>query len=185
LNYPIFSVMFVCMVASVIFQARFLSQACNLHDPSLAACVNYIFSTVSAVVADVNLLVTAKVKENPIFSHLGAIFYLEFQNEDVLHICMFLLGSALCFLGVFLVTKHRKNAKIFEPYVTMDMANGVPTIHDSGLVVQPDFNGSFSYGALVNNDGVAPATLPVNLEQPAVTVRGTNAPPGQPNLKTE
>ncbi|MEQ2271918.1 hypothetical protein XENORESO_011253 [Xenotaenia resolanae] len=73
LNYPIFSVMFVCMVASVIFQARFLSQACNLHDPSLAACVNYIFSTVSAVVA-------------------GAIFYLEFQNEDVLHICMFLLG---------------------------------------------------------------------------------------------
>uniref|UniRef100_A0A3Q2P0X6 NIPA like domain containing 3 n=1 Tax=Fundulus heteroclitus TaxID=8078 RepID=A0A3Q2P0X6_FUNHE len=154
LDYPIFSVMFVCMVASVVFQARFLSQACNLHDSSLAACVNYIFSTVFAVVA-------------------GAVFYLEFQNEDVLHICMFLLGSALCFLGVFLVTKYRKKAKLFEPYVTMDVAKGVPTIHDNGLVVQPDYNGSFSYGALVNNDGVAPATLPVNLEHPCGSV-----PPG-------
>ncbi|XP_036006780.1 NIPA-like protein 3 [Fundulus heteroclitus] len=166
LDYPIFSVMFVCMVASVVFQARFLSQACNLHDSSLAACVNYIFSTVFAVVA-------------------GAVFYLEFQNEDVLHICMFLLGSALCFLGVFLVTKYRKKAKLFEPYVTMDVAKGVPTIHDNGLVVQPDYNGSFSYGALVNNDGVAPATLPVNLEHPAVTVRGTDSPPGRTNLKMD
>ncbi|KAM4540807.1 NIPA-like protein 3 [Fundulus diaphanus] len=166
LDYPIFSVMFVCMVASVVFQARFLSQACNLHDSSLAACVNYIFSTVFAVVA-------------------GAVFYLEFQNEDVLHICMFLLGSALCFLGVFLVTKYRKKAKLFEPYVTMDVAQGVPTIHDNGLVVQPDYSGSFSYGALVNNDGVAPATLPVNLEHPAVTVRGTDSPPGRTNLKMD
>lgn len=167
LDYPIFSVMFVCMVASVVFQARFLSQACNLHDPSLAACVNYIFSTFFAVVA-------------------GAVFYLEFKKEDVLHICMFLLGSALCFLGVFLVTKRRKKAKIFEPYVTMDMANGVPTIHDNGLVVQPDFNGSFSYGTLtVNNDGVAPATLPVSLEQPPVTVRGTDPRRGQPDLKKD
>lgn len=49
--------------------------------------------------------------------------------------------------------------------------SGVPTIHDKGLVVQPDFNGSFSYGALVNNDGVAPANLPVNLEQPSVSSR--------------
>uniref|UniRef100_A0A096LTS5 NIPA like domain containing 3 n=1 Tax=Poecilia formosa TaxID=48698 RepID=A0A096LTS5_POEFO len=167
LDYPIFSVMFVCMVASVIFQARFLSQACNLHDPSLAACVNYIFSTIFAVVA------------------VGAVFYLEFQKEDVLHICMFLLGSALCFLGVFLVTKSRKKAKMFEPYVTMDVANGVPTIHDNGLAVQPDYNGSFSYGALVNNDGVAPTTLPVNLEHPTVTVRGTDPPHGQSDLKKD
>ncbi|XP_038134090.1 NIPA-like protein 3 [Cyprinodon tularosa] len=166
LDYPIFTVMFVCMVASVVFQARFLSQACNLHDPSLAACINYIFSTCLAVVA-------------------GAVFYLEFLNEDVLHICMFVLGSALCFLGVFLVTKYRKKPKIFEPYVTMDMAKGVPTIHDNGLVVQPDFNGSFSYGSLVNNDGVAPASLPVNLEHPVVTVRGTDAPHGHPDLKED
>ncbi|XP_053191639.1 NIPA-like protein 3 [Scomber japonicus] len=152
LNYPIFSVMFVCMVASVIFQARFLSQACKLYNSSLIASVNYILSTIFAVTA-------------------GAVFYLEFKKEDILHICLYLLGSAACFLGVFLITKNRKRTKTFEPYVTMNMSNGVPTIHDKGLVVQPDFNGSFSYGALVNNDGVAPANLPVNLEQPSVSSR--------------
>lgn len=163
LNYPIFSVMFVCMVASVIFQAKFLSQACKLHDSSLIASVNYILSTLFAVVA-------------------GAVFYLEFKNEDVLHICMFLLGTALCFLGVFLITKNRKKAKTFEPYVTMDMTNGVPTIHDKGLV---DFNGSFSYGTLVNNDGVAPAPLPENVEQPPVSSGSAGASQDLPDLKRD
>uniref|UniRef100_A0A1A8GZ25 NIPA-like domain containing 3 n=1 Tax=Nothobranchius korthausae TaxID=1143690 RepID=A0A1A8GZ25_9TELE len=164
LSDPIFSIMFVCMVASVVFQARFLSQASRLHDSSLVACVNYILSTLFAVVA-------------------GAVFYLEFNNEDVLHISMFVLGSALCFLGVFLMTKSRKKNKIFEPYVTMDMANGVPTIHDKGLVVQPDYNGSFSYGTLVNNDGVAAATLPANLEYPSVSVMTSD--PDRPGLKED
>ncbi|XP_074516005.1 NIPA-like protein 3 isoform X2 [Sebastes fasciatus] len=104
LDYPIFSVMLVCMVASVVFQARFLSQACQLYDSSLIASVNYILSTVLAIIA-------------------GAVFYVEFKNEDALHICMFLLGSAFCFLGVFLITRNRKKAKTFEPYVTMDVAN--------------------------------------------------------------
>ncbi|XP_068437190.1 NIPA-like protein 3 isoform X2 [Clinocottus analis] len=104
LGYPIFSVMFVCMVASVVFQAKFLSQACQLYDPSLVAGVNYSLSTIVAMVA-------------------GAVFYVEFKNEDVLHICMFLLGSAFCFLGVFLITKNRKRTKTFEPYVTMDMVS--------------------------------------------------------------
>uniref|UniRef100_A0A3Q3EJP1 NIPA like domain containing 3 n=1 Tax=Labrus bergylta TaxID=56723 RepID=A0A3Q3EJP1_9LABR len=162
LDYPIFSVMFVCMVASVIFQANFLSQACKLHDSCLIASVNYILSTVFAVVA-------------------GAVFYLEFKNEDILHICI----TAFCFLGVYLITKNRKKSKSFEPYVTMDMANGVPVIHDKGLVVQPDFNGSFSYGALVNNDGVAPAALPVKLEQPPVRSRSPDGSHGHPDLKTD
>lgn len=166
LDYPIFSVMFVCMVASVVFQASFLSQACKLHDSSLIASFNYILSTVLAVVA-------------------GAVFYLEFNKEDILHICMFLLGSAFCFLGVFLITKNRKKTKNFEPYVTMDMVNGVPTIHDKGLVVQPDSNGSFSYGALVNNDGAAPATHSVNLELTPVRSRSTEASRGQPDLKRD
>ncbi|XP_069576533.1 NIPA-like protein 3 [Brachyistius frenatus] len=166
LDSPIFSVMFVCMVASVVFQARFLSQACKLHDSSQIASVNYILSTIFAVVA-------------------GAVFYWEFNNEDVLHICMFLLGSAFCFLGVFLITKSKKKNKTFEPYVTMDVANGVPTIHEKGLVTQPDFNGSFSYGALVNNDGAAPATQPVNLQQPPAGSRSTDASRGQPDLKKD
>ncbi|KAJ8332238.1 hypothetical protein SKAU_G00427830 [Synaphobranchus kaupii] len=156
LTYPIFYIMFVCMVATVVFQATFLSQASHWHDSSLIACVNYILSTTFAIVA-------------------GAIFYLEFNHEDVLHICMFLLGCAVCFLGVFLITKNRKKAKAFEPYVTMDMTQGVPTIHDKGPVRQPDFNGSFSYGSLVNNDGLTPATLPV-----AVTPNSNSAPYSAP-----
>ncbi|XP_070776428.1 NIPA-like protein 3 [Enoplosus armatus] len=166
LDYPIFSVMFVCMVASVVFQAGFLSQACKLYDSSMIASINYILSTFLAVVA-------------------GAVFYLEFENEDVLHICMFLLGSVFCFLGVFLITKNRKRTKTFEPYVTMDMTNGVPIIHDKGPVIQPDFSGSFSYGALVNNDGVAPASLPVNMEPPPVSSRFNDASHGLPNLKQD
>ncbi|XP_041668743.1 NIPA-like protein 3 [Cheilinus undulatus] len=164
LDYPIFYVMFVCMVASVVFQASFLSQASKLYDSCLIAGVNYILSTVFAVVA-------------------GAVFYVEFKNENALHICMFLLGTVLCFLGVLLITKNRKRNKTFEPYVTMDMANGVPVIHNKALVVQPDFNGSFSYGALVNNDGVAPAALPAKLENPPVRCRTPDA--AQPDLKTD
>uniref|UniRef100_A0AAX7SQU2 NIPA like domain containing 3 n=1 Tax=Astatotilapia calliptera TaxID=8154 RepID=A0AAX7SQU2_ASTCA len=166
LNYPIFSVMFVCMVASAIFQAGFLSQACKLHDSSLVASVNYILSTFFAVLA-------------------GAVFYLEFSNEDILHICMFLLGSAVCFLGVFLITKTKKKARIFEPCVTLNMSNGVPTIHDKGPVIQPDYSGSFSYGTLVNNNGVAPAPLPVHLETPPLGPRTSDASQGHPAIKRD
>ncbi|XP_060938597.1 NIPA-like protein 3 [Limanda limanda] len=167
LDDPIFSVMFVCMLASVVFQARFLSQACRLHDSSLIASVNYILSTSFAIAA-------------------GAVFYFEFKNEDVLHICMFLLGTVFCFLGVFLITKNRRRTKTFEPYVTMDMTNGVPTIHDKGPSIQPEFTGSFTYGALVNNDGVLPATLPVaNLEQPPVGFGPADASIHPPGLKKD
>ncbi|KAI4897037.1 hypothetical protein NFI96_014394 [Prochilodus magdalenae] len=162
LSYPIFYVMFVCMVATVVFQASFLAQASHLYDSSLIACMNYVLSTVFAVAA-------------------GAIFYLEFNHEDVLHICMFLLGCGVCFLGVFLITKNKKKAKAFEPYVTMDMVKGIPTVHEKGWAVQPDYNGSFSYGALVNNDSVAPAALPpMNHDNLAVTPG-----PGHPYQPTE
>uniref|UniRef100_I3J6D8 NIPA like domain containing 3 n=1 Tax=Oreochromis niloticus TaxID=8128 RepID=I3J6D8_ORENI len=147
LNYPIFSVMFVCMVASAIFQAGFLSQACKLHDSSLVASVNYIFSTIFAVLA-------------------GAVFYLEFNKEDILHICMFLLGCV-------------KNLCLSVPL------SGVPTIHDKGLVIQPDYSGSFSYGTLVNNNGVTPAPLPVHLETPPLGPRSSDASQGHPGIKRD
>ncbi|XP_062326084.1 NIPA-like protein 3 [Osmerus eperlanus] len=147
-TYPIFYIMLVVMVASVVFQATFLSQACQLYDSSLIASINYILSTCFAILG-------------------GAIFYLEFYQEDILHICLFLLGCCACFLGVFLITRNRKKVKAFEPYVTMDMVQGVPTIHDRGWGA--DTSGSFTYGALVNNDLVAPgapATLPLDQEKP-------------------
>ncbi|KAL4624160.1 NIPA-like protein 3 [Arapaima gigas] len=146
LTYPIFYVMFVCMVATVVFQASFLSQATHLYDSSMITSVNYILSTAFAIVA-------------------GAVFYLEFNHESVLHICMFLLGCVICFLGVFLVTQNKRKTKAFEPYVTMDMMQGVPTIHNKAHTVQPDYNGSFSYGTLVNSDTTIPVTLPAVPEQ--------------------
>lgn len=164
LVYPIFYVMFVCMCSSVVFQARFLSQACALYDSCLIASVNYIISTFFAILA-------------------GAMFYEELNHEDILHISMFLLGTAICFLGAFLITRNRKRTKGFEPYVTMDMANGVPTIHDQRSAVQPGYNGSFSYGALENNDSVTPAPLPVDLQPPPVS--SLQPSPKLTNLKTD
>ncbi|XP_054653406.1 NIPA-like protein 3 [Dunckerocampus dactyliophorus] len=165
LDYPIFSVMFVCMVATVIFQARFLSQACKLYDACLIASMNYILSTIFAVLA-------------------GAVFYLEFKNEDVLHISMFLLGTAACFLGVFLITKNRKRSKTFEPYVTINMSNGVPTIHNTSPEVPPDFSGTFSYGALVN-DSTSSTHQPVNVEQPTSSTRPTGVANEAPDGKED
>uniref|UniRef100_A0A8D1BGB2 NIPA-like protein 3 n=1 Tax=Sus scrofa TaxID=9823 RepID=A0A8D1BGB2_PIG len=150
LDYPIFYVMFVCMVATAIYQAAFLGQASQMYDSSLIASVGYILSTTVAITA-------------------GAIFYLDFLGEDVLHVCMFALGCLIAFLGVFLITRNRKKAIPFEPYISMDAMPGMQNMHDKGMTVQPDLKASFSYGALENNDNIseiyAPATLPVMQEE--------------------
>ncbi|KAJ8289472.1 hypothetical protein GJAV_G00001680 [Gymnothorax javanicus] len=165
LSYPIFYVMFVSMVTTVVFQATFLSQASQRFDSSLIASVNYMLSTIFAIAA-------------------GAIFYLEFNHEDVLHICMFLLGCGICFLGVVMITRNRKKGQTFEPYVTMDMAQGVPTIHDK-RGVQPEYNGSFSYGSLVNNDNASPASLPMGQEQTLASPNSDSAPYQSADLKQD
>ncbi|ERE82307.1 NIPA-like protein 3 [Cricetulus griseus] len=150
LDYPIFYVMFVCMVASAIYQATFLSQASQIYDSSLIASVGYILSTTAAITA-------------------GAIFYLDFLGEEALHICMFALGCLIAFLGVFLITRNRKKAIPFEPYISMDAMPGMQDMHAKGTTVQPDLKASFSYGALENNDNISeiytPATLPVMQEE--------------------
>ncbi|XP_018101878.1 NIPA-like protein 3 isoform X2 [Xenopus laevis] len=148
LGYPIFYIMFVCMVATAIAQASYLSQASQLYDYALIASVNYILSTSIAICA-------------------GAIFYVDFLGEDVLHLCMFSLGCLLAFLGAFLITRTGKKKKTFEPYVTMSSLPGLQSMYDNGNAVQPEF-GSFSYGALQNNDMsemYSPATLPVVNEE--------------------
>ncbi|XP_027697241.1 NIPA-like protein 3 isoform X2 [Vombatus ursinus] len=160
LDYPIFYVMLVCMVATAVYQAAFLSQATQLYDSSLIASVGYILSTTIAITA-------------------GATFYLDFIGEDALHICMFALGCLVAFLGVFLITRNRKKAIPFEPYISMDAMPGMQNIHDKGMTVQPDLKASFSYGALENNDNVSeiytPATLPVMQEEHGS--RAISAPP--------
>ncbi|KAK7903860.1 hypothetical protein WMY93_016467 [Mugilogobius chulae] len=147
--------------------------------------------TVKAVSAMLVLTIEGSMQlEYPIFyvmlvcmSHQWSSLYEEFKHEDVLHICMFLLGVVICFLGAFLITRNRKRTKAFEPYVTMDMANGVPTLHCKRSVVQPE--GSFSYGALVNNDSVAPAPLPARLQPPPVSSHSAHASPSPLDLKTD
>lgn len=149
LGYPIFYIMCVCMVATATAQASFLSQASELYDSALIASVNYIMSTSLAISA-------------------GAVFYVDFRNEDVLHLCMFALGCLIAFLGVFLITRNRKKTKAFEPYVAINSMPGVINMHD-GSTIQPDFGSSFSYGALQSNDSLSeiytPATLPVVSEE--------------------
>ncbi|XP_073428638.1 NIPA-like protein 3 isoform X2 [Dendrobates tinctorius] len=154
LGYPIFYIMVVCMVATAIAQASFLSQASQLYDSALIASVNYIMSTTLAITA-------------------GAVFYVDFRNEDVLHVCMFALGCLIAFLGVFLITRNRKKTKAFEPYVAFNALPGVISMHDNGSTIQPDFGSSFSYGALQSNDSLSeiytPATLPVVSEEASST----------------
>ncbi|XP_073521907.1 NIPA-like protein 3 isoform X1 [Phyllobates terribilis] len=150
LGYPIFYIMIVCMVATAIAQGSFLSQASQLYDSALIASVNYIMSTTLALTA-------------------GAVFYVDFRNEDVLHVCMFALGCLIAFLGVFFITRNRKKTKAFEPYVAFNALPGVISMHDNGSTIQPDFGSSFSYGALQSNDSLSeiytPATLPVVSEE--------------------
>ncbi|XP_050010685.1 NIPA-like protein 3 isoform X2 [Alexandromys fortis] len=133
-----------------IFYVMFLSQASQIYDSSLIASIGYILSTTAAITA-------------------GAIFYLDFLGEEALHVCMFALGCLIAFLGVFLITRNRKKAIPFEPYISMDAMPGMPDMHAKGTTVQPDLKASFSYGALENNDSISeiytPATLPVMQEE--------------------
>ncbi|XP_053556722.1 NIPA-like protein 3 [Bombina bombina] len=150
LRYPIFYIMVVCMVATAVAQASFLTQASQLYDSALIASVNYILFTTIAISA-------------------GAVFYLDFRGENVLHVSMCALGCLIAFLGVFLITRNRKKSKSFEPYVAMNSMPGLHSMYDNGLAIQPDFGTSFSYGALESNDSLseiyAPATLPVVPEE--------------------
>lgn len=94
-----------------------------------------------------------------------------------LMVCVF-IQNILNLTDLFVIVGH---SCLLEHYLSF-LLPGVPTIHDKGLV---DFNGSFSYGTLVNNDGVAPANLPVNLKQPPVTATSTDAPHGPDDLKKD
>ncbi|XP_072358555.1 NIPA-like protein 3 isoform X1 [Scyliorhinus torazame] len=133
LTYPIFYVMLVCMIATAVYQAAFLHEVSMLYDASQIASLSYILSTVIAVIA-------------------GATFYLEFRGTDALHICMFIFGSCLAFLGVFLIAKSKKKMT-FEPYAMIDVIPGLRSIFDKNPV-QPELSSSLSYGTLENTTDI-------------------------------
>lgn len=61
-------------------------QAMQLYNVSDVVPVNFIFFTVSAILA-------------------GNIFYQEFYGVPVLRVCMFLFGCCLSFIGVYIISQ--------------------------------------------------------------------------------
>nr|XP_035133510.1 NIPA-like protein 2 isoform X3 [Callithrix jacchus] len=74
LTYPIFYIMFVIMIASCVFQVKFLNQATKLYNMTTVVPVNHIFFTISAITA-------------------GIIFYQEFLGAAFLAVFIYLFGE--------------------------------------------------------------------------------------------
>uniref|UniRef100_G1Q035 NIPA like domain containing 2 n=1 Tax=Myotis lucifugus TaxID=59463 RepID=G1Q035_MYOLU len=51
LTYPIFYIMLIIMIASCVFQVKFLNQATNLYSTATVVPINHIFFTTSAIIA--------------------------------------------------------------------------------------------------------------------------------------
>ncbi|KFO35244.1 NIPA-like protein 2 [Fukomys damarensis] len=124
LTYPIFYIMFVIMIASCVFQVKFLNQAMKLYNTTAVVPVNHIFFTTSAIIA-------------------GIIFYQEFLGAAFLTIFIYLFGCFLSFLGVFLVTRNREKEHLQQSFIDFGNIPGKQMLDK----VQPDSNG-LSYGAL-------------------------------------
>uniref|UniRef100_A0A8C5JWD2 NIPA-like domain containing 2 n=1 Tax=Jaculus jaculus TaxID=51337 RepID=A0A8C5JWD2_JACJA len=98
LTYPIFYIMFIIMIASCVFQVKFLNQAMKLYAATTVVPVNHIFFTTSAIVA-------------------GIIFYQEFLGAALLTVFIYFFGCFLSFLGVFLVTRNREKEHLQQSYI--------------------------------------------------------------------
>ncbi|XP_075703789.1 NIPA-like protein 2 isoform X1 [Rhinoderma darwinii] len=126
LTYAIFYVMAVAMVASCVFQVKFLNQAMQLYNATEVVPINYVFFTTSAILA-------------------GIIFYQEFRDAALLNIFMFIFGCLLSFLGVFLIARNQEKHNFQEPYINFGEIPGKETVDK----IQPNSN-SITYGALLN-----------------------------------
>ncbi|XP_056378341.1 NIPA-like protein 2 isoform X2 [Hyla sarda] len=126
LTYAIFYVMAVAMVASCVFQVKFLNQAMQLYNATEVVPINYVFFTTSAILA-------------------GIIFYQEFRDAGLLNIFMFIFGCLLSFLGVFLIARNQEKSTFQEPYINFGEIPGMETVDK----IQPNAN-SITYGTLLN-----------------------------------
>ncbi|XP_052017315.1 NIPA-like protein 2 isoform X2 [Apodemus sylvaticus] len=124
LTYAIFYVMLVIMVASCVFQVKFLNQATELYTMTTVVPVNHVFFTTSAIIA-------------------GIIFYQEFLGAAFLTVFIYLFGCFLSFLGVFLVTRNREKEHLQQSFVDLGNIPGKQMLDR----IQPDSNG-LSYGTL-------------------------------------
>ncbi|XP_045661836.1 NIPA-like protein 2 isoform X1 [Ursus americanus] len=124
LTYPIFYIMFIIMIASCVFQVKFLHQATKLYDTTIVVPVNHVLFTTSAVIA-------------------GIIFYQEFLGAAFLTVFIYFFGCLLSFLGVFLVTRNREKEHLPQSYIDFGNIPGKQMLDK----IQPDSNG-LSYGTL-------------------------------------
>ncbi|OBS57496.1 hypothetical protein A6R68_11378 [Neotoma lepida] len=74
LTYAIFYIMLVIMIASCVFQVKFLNQATKLYTMTTVVPVNHVFFTTSAIMA-------------------GIIFYQEFLGAAFLTVFIYLFGQ--------------------------------------------------------------------------------------------
>ncbi|KAG8441793.1 hypothetical protein GDO86_010827 [Hymenochirus boettgeri] len=124
LTYPIFYVMLVIMIASCVFQVKFLNQAMQLYNATEVVPINFVFFTTSAILA-------------------GVVFYQEFSGASVFNILMFIFGCVLSFFGVFLISRNQHKSDPQEPYINIGEIPGKETIN----AIQPNPT-SISYGTL-------------------------------------
>ncbi|XP_031214085.1 NIPA-like protein 2 [Mastomys coucha] len=124
LTYAIFYIMLVIMIASCVFQVKFLNQATELYTMTTVVPVNHVFFTTSAIIA-------------------GIIFYQEFLGAAFLTVFIYLFGCFLSFLGVFLVTRNREKEHLQQSFVDFGSIPGKQMLDK----IQPDSNG-LSYGTL-------------------------------------
>lgn len=88
IHYAIFWLLVVIMVVTGIAQVKFLNQAMQLFDSTTVVPTNFVFFTISAILA-------------------GIVFYNEFWGMAPFDVFMFLLGCVLCFIGVYFITAGR------------------------------------------------------------------------------
>ncbi|XP_036120045.1 NIPA-like protein 2 [Molossus molossus] len=134
LTYPIFYIMFIIMIASCVFQVKFLHQATKLYNTAVVVPVNHVFFTTSAIIA-------------------GITFYKEFFGAAFLTTFIYFFGCFLSFLGVFLVTRNREKEHLPQSYIDFGNIPGERKLDK----IQPDSNG-LSYGTLP--DGSDPTKSP-------------------------
>ncbi|XP_036193732.1 NIPA-like protein 2 [Myotis myotis] len=118
LTYPIFYIMLIIMIASCVFQVKFLNQATNLYSTATVVPINHIFFTTSAIIA-------------------GIIFYKEFLGAAFLAMFIYFFGCFLSFLGVLLVTRNREKEHLPQSYIDLGNIPGKQTLDK----IQPDSNG--------------------------------------------
>ncbi|XP_076462881.1 NIPA-like protein 2 [Babylonia areolata] len=84
-HHPVLYVMLVLMVATAAVQIKYLNQAMKKFDSTVVVPTNFVFFTISAIVA-------------------GIVFYKEFYGMSSMDIGMFLLGCVLSFVAVYFIT---------------------------------------------------------------------------------